>query len=104
MSDLSPRAKEFEDALHAIGWELRHCGQNVYRIMNHRHETTAFTVDGKGEALVRLWDSRGVMGKDNWLGAVYCNLDKTEIQLDTQTGAVNIGSGACWISFYNFDK
>lgn len=96
------RLVRLQSELAKIGYHLRHCGCNHYRVMNYLNEPTMIEFFG---------DSMTTHGKDIFgrvasqhgdAGRIYFEIDKCEIGFDAMVNCVTISTGGACITFHNF--
>lgn len=104
MSDAEKRLERLKEALDKIGYSLRHCGCNHYRVMNYLNEPTM--IEFFGEDLTT--HGKDIFGRaasaSGDAGRIYFQIDKCKIDVDEQNHCVTIGNDGAWLTFHNFKR
>jgi hypothetical protein len=93
---------KLEAKLARIGWSLRHCGCNVFRVHNNLGEATLF--EYYGESL----RSRGrqIFGEElsdaGDAGLVVFGLADCDYEYDSRLGCLSILCGGAYVTFHSF--
>jgi hypothetical protein len=103
----SPTLDQLKETLNRIGWDMRHCGCNYYRIVNSKGKDTGFEILKDSDEL----KNGDIFGSD-YSGTFVIKLSAIRLSYFTKKGGnpfvsislLGLSSNKFFISFYNHDS